>query len=470
MRSMNMATIREFLPNLMSRDAPIRLWRLVDESSVHKTGEVKFCGGNAATILQDMGVWYYRDEVKVLIDQMEKRPELVVPLRPPKLDKINEMYQKSIENLNNSSSKNEQYVLARESVLEAYNEILSYYDEHKINLLISASDRAELGSNCEVFKEFASAIQGYVCLQQIYLNDFQNSIKMLDKFKSMGGDKSWYDLKRSLILLHERKFELAENLSRSVFEKAKADGNQKMIARALLMLGIIDRMNENYENSIHKLDQAKSIFVDLADEYHQGTSYANLGMAYRMIGKYTEAINKYNRAINIFHNDDYLIACVRGRRGTAYRMQKNYQKSIEDYNYALEKFRMYGDLMREGMVLTELGTTYLILGEWDSAIDSYESATKIFNRKDLLHSTTSISRLGLSIYSQGLAYLMQGNWDKAIEILHPAINDFKFSDNYTLSLFYSGLGIAYRMKDVPYQAKMYFTKSFEIIKEMLSVL
>jgi hypothetical protein len=96
LRSMNMATIREFLPNLMSSDAPIRLWRLIDESSIHKTEEVKFCGGNAATILQDLGVWYYRDDMKLLMDQMEKRPELVVPLRPPKLDKINKISGKAL--------------------------------------------------------------------------------------------------------------------------------------------------------------------------------------------------------------------------------------------------------------------------------------------------------------------------------------------------------------------------------------
>jgi tetratricopeptide (TPR) repeat protein len=457
LRSIEMSTVREFLSGMIPDIYAVKLWKIIDEANanIRAPDKIKFCAGNSAAILQDLGKWYNREEVKDLWNQLQSRPEMVFPLRPAKLNRIEAELQKigfyaernDLSNILSSSS---------------YEVVKKSYDSLIKKDLASASKLAKKAyiKNKKI-KELNLSIQAYIALEMMYRNNFNEAEKYLKEYLNSEGSGLWYNLKMSFIRIQQKRMQEAKNLAENSLSVSNETNNLQMKARSLQVLGIIERLNENFDKSIEYLKLALDMFVDLDDKYHQATTLANLGIAHRMIGSFNEAINFYDESHYIFTStlkDNYLGACVEARKASALRMLNENRKALDGYERALAVFKLHDDDLRQGIVLSEFGTTYLIEGNWESAIDCYDESISILTKLTNSNVYSAYSRLGLAYYSKGLAYLMQGQWEGAVGPFLKALDSFE-GDNFNLCLTYSAIGIAYRMSDNPLNAKIFLSKA-----------
>jgi tetratricopeptide (TPR) repeat protein len=495
LRSLDMKTVRELLSGMMSEGAPIRLWRVIDETSDKSSNEVGFCGGNAATLLQDLGVWHsptYED-MPNLLEGMLNQPESIFPARPANIIKMEQELKKlgivkfsKNESIEIKPSENS-YVQA----IEAYQAAKENHLEAASNLAISS---AKINPNLRLFN---LSSQAYVGLQALYLNDIKGAEKYLKRYLKCGGNPIWYHLKLSLVRLHERRIEEAIEEAKIVLRDSGFIDCSKLEAlemfgfdsysnyeqlhnrcrssieilqgRALLLLGILERVDTEYDESIDLCLKALDIFVRQGDIHHEGVTLAHIAIAYRMKGDFDEAQNNFSSSFSIFARiaDRYRMACVQARRGTVYRFQGDYEKAINDYLPAIETFKSLGESLLVGIVLKELGTTNLILGKWAEAIDNYKNALDIFQDHAVSDNPEADSRVGLTLYSLGFAFLMQGRWSESIEVFQKALGIFvDRNDVYNTSLTLSSIGSAFRMMDARSGASIYLRRALDIVNKL----
>lgn len=451
LRTSRMRAVRQFMVGMMAEDAPGRLWRIIDYTKGQPASDSGFCGGNAAILLQNLGSRrpHPYEDIIDLLEVMQRSPESVFPPRPATTRMMNKELEK-IQEL-------PEYQRAR----EIYDICL---DENRLK---EASEFAEkMLRDYPGCKDFCLSVQAYAGLQSLYRNKFEEAERYFRKYLNLGGYELWYNLKMGLVRLHQGKLDESRTLANDVLSESLGS-DRKMEGRALLLLGILDRMDRIYIDAINKFEQACSTFIQAGDRYHEGTTLANIGIAYRMDGQFDKALENYDRSFKIFLelNDIYRQGCVQARRGTVYRLMNKFDESIEDYKEAIGIFDRVDDDLRKGIVLRELGTTYLITGHWNDAIKSYNQALVIFRDSKVSKNPETPLRTGLTLYSLGLAYLMQGKWDQAIEEFKVAIDlSRNRGASWNLSLALSGIGSAYRMKDEHKKALPPLTEALEIVR------
>jgi len=455
LKDAKMSAIRTFLSAMVSKDAPGLLWRIIDESSGKTVEEVNFSAGNAAILLKDKRIWRPSpyDDITELLDNLLIPQESVFPPAPAEIIHVEKALQKVGIIIKNG-------IIKKRPLGEIYENAIQTYNLLKKGNLKEASNLADqIGAIEAKFWDLCSEVNGFAGIQSLFLGSLDDSNNYFEKYTKYGGSELWANLKIAEVFLHKASREeligkdnstymaKAEEIAKDVLIKSSQYGKLEMEGRAILFLGILDRVNLRFNDSVLNCEKALDIFINNHDNKRSGMALANMGFALRMNGDYPEAILKYDKAYDIFRlaNDTYRMACDQARRASAYRMLKEYDKAIRDYKESIEFFRNTDDF-REAVILRELGTTYLILGRWNEAIKNYDNAISIFNKGINLNFDEVVTRKGQTHYSKGLALLMQGKWQESIQEFNESLDIFKTrnDDNY-ICLAYSSLGIAMRM-------------------------
>lgn len=467
-----LATIREFLMNMTADDAPGTLWRILDESSDKPQNEAKFCGGNASIMLQDLGIWRpspYRD-ITNLLEQMLMPQEYVFPPSPAKMDQLEKNLLVLGYDISTNKFKKGQSDNPLNFALKAYNLI----KEGKLEESCSIIEITR--TNYPKLRDFYLSLVSYAGIQSLYIGKLNESERYFSEYEKVGGNRNWSGLKINEVRLHSishrgitlRDSKLIQGVRHSI-EKIKQDsiniGDTLNEAKSFLFLGIIDRLETRYEESINNLRKARELFIRERNISRIGVSSANIAFTYRLMGNYDDAISNYNIAIKNFEEgkDAYRIACARARRGGAFRALKHFDKAIEDYEAALAIIRDQDDFQK-AVVLKELGTTYLRMGRWNEAIENYNEALTYFSNINNIHIEGLNSRKGQTFYSLGLAYLMQAKWAESLEHFKNALSIFEERfDNYNISLAQSSIGIALKMLNLDKDALFHFNKALDVV-------
>lgn len=468
-----LATVREFLMKMIAEDAPGTLWRVIDDTSDKPLNRVKFCGGNAAIILQDIGVWKplpYND-IADLLERMLIPQEYVFPPSPAKIDNI----EKALASLGYNAKTGKTKKKLDDSLncsIEAYLLLKGGKIEEACNLVENNL------LNYPKLKNFYIALMSYAGIQSLYLGNLDQAKQYFREFVKVGGNKHWGCLKVNEVNLHGASHKSkVENINSVLISKVRNNteniyqdsiefGDTPNEAKSLLFLGILDRLEHRHNESIDNFKKSRELFIRERDISRVGVSSANMAFTYRLMGNYDDAISNYNKAIKIFedNNDVYRIACAKARRGSAYRALKHFDKAIDDYLSAISIFQGQ-DEFRKAVVLRELGTTYLILGRWNEAILNYDLALSYFNNTDIEHIDELISRKGQTLYSLGLAYLMQTKWESSLEHFRKSLEIFRErQDSYNISLALSSIGIALRMMNFDSAALDHLNEALNVIK------
>jgi tetratricopeptide (TPR) repeat protein len=465
-----LAAIREFLMNMIADDAPGTLWRILDEASDMPLNKANFCGGNSAIMLQDLGIWKpspYRN-ISDLLEQVLIPQEYVFPPSPAKNDDLG----KALLALGYDEGTSPAHLNDPLSIAVIANNLLK---EGKLEAACKMIESNK--ANYPKLKNFYLALLSYAGVQSLYIGKLKDSERYFIDFGNAGGNRNWSSLKINEVYLHSlnhrslsnKDLELINNV-RSNIGKIKKDSNDigdtLNEAKSFLFLGIIDRLESHYRESIYNLRKAKELFIREGDIRRVGVASANIAFTYRLMGNYEDAISNYDIAIKNFEDskDLYRVACAKARRGSARRGTKDYEKAIEDYIESIAIFNVL-DTFSNAVVLKELGTTYLRLGRWNDAVENFNKAITYFNNFGNINSNELNSRKGQTCYSLGLAYLMQAKWKASLKHFEEALLIFeKRNDTYNISLALSSLGIARRMMNDDEYALKYLHRALNIIK------
>ncbi|MDY6917775.1 MAG: tetratricopeptide repeat protein [Chloroflexota bacterium] len=161
-------------------------------------------------------------------------------------------------------------------------------------------------------------------------------------------------------------------------------------------------------------------------------AYAGLGNAYDRYGEFEDAVDWYDKALDheteiLEHWGEEALANIFYSRGRAYQRVEDY-RAIDDYETALEWSPNHD------YTLSHLAAVYVVLGEYEDAIDMYNQSVAVKESKPALGMWDYHSWEG-----RGLCYYYMGEYDEAIQDFEEAL-DIAY---WPLPDAYLGLGMTY---------------------------
>ncbi len=467
-KNVDMQIVRENLLELLSINALTYLRNAITPLDRSRSEETNYFISNIEIILQDIGAvrpFRYIDTVQLI-----KMPETLIPPKPAGIDKMVAALRQSGIFVNWDSSLQEK----KEINIPGYHEAIeSFIMVQKDQTLDEALDiaRSALSLNSGL-RDYCLAVHAFAGLQALYLRKFNDAKRYFDLYFNIGGNESWYHLKLGLVNLYSGDIDVARDQATLV----TSSDDFRMKGRAYLLLGILDRNDNNHNEAIAKYKDALEIFYNIGDRYHAGMTLANLGITYRLKNEIENSLACYKEALSIFGDKGeykYRKACVLARLGTLYRIMQNYDNSLLNYQESIAIFRDFEDEIRVGLVFKEIGITYLLVGRMEDAIDNNNMALQIFEKyensyitKDLRDHEGIYSRKGQVTYNLGLAYFMQGKWNEAERYFRSSLRIFhEVKDSIHTCMSLISLGSALRMKDEYKAAYIVLNEALDIIRE-----
>lgn len=133
---------------------------------------------------------------------------------------------------------------------------------------------------------------------------------------------------------------------------------------------------------------------------------------------------------------------------------------------ALVSARKMHNEKEEAKAFQNLGTSYIILGNYDDAIKYFNLSEKILSGLD--QNDKAIKEILAKVFgSKGIVYSEQNNYAKALENDFKAMKLYEGTDNKVqLSKIYNNIGVIYDSIDDDIKALNYYLKAYKIQKEI----
>lgn len=471
-KNVDMQAVRENLLELLSINALNHLRNTITHINRSRSEETNYFNTNIEIILQEIGsvrLFRYIDAVQLI-----KMPETLIPPKPAGIDKMVAALRQSGILIDLDSSIRKDKKISIPGYNEVINSFIMVQKDQKLDEALNVA-RSALSLNSELL-DFCLAIHAYAGLQALYLRKFSDAKRYFDIYFDIGGNESWYHLKLGLVNLYSGNIDAARDQATLVV----SSDDLRMKGRAYLLLGILERYNNCYNEAIEKYRDALEIFYKIGDRYHAGMTLANLGITYRLKNEIENALACYKEALSIFGDKGeykYRKACVLARLGTLYRIMRSYDNSLLNYRESINIFRDFEDEIRVGWVLKEIGITYLLVGRMEDAIENNNMALQIFEKYENSHVTKDAkddegihSRKGQVTYNLGLAYFMLGKWSDAERYFRSSLRIFhEVEDSSHTCMSLISLGSALRMKDEYKEAYKVLNEALDIIRDTSDV-
>ncbi|MEP0265735.1 tetratricopeptide repeat protein [Dokdonia sp.] len=146
-------------------------------------------------------------------------------------------------------------------------------------------------------------------------------------------------------------------------------------------------------------------------------------------------------------------------------------KVLEYGTKALELSQKNGYQIEEGIAYLNIGTAYIILGDYQKALDHFVWAKAIF--EGMTPSDASKEKVDQGIArtygSMGIVFSEQSNYAKALQYYLKSATIYEaLKDEGQSSKIYNNIGVVYKSQSLDNKALTYFIKSQEIQKKMQS--
>ncbi|MHA1212339.1 MAG: tetratricopeptide repeat protein [Candidatus Heimdallarchaeota archaeon] len=174
------------------------------------------------------------------------------------------------------------------------------------------------------------------------------------------------------------------------------------------------------EKLIGTLEETKEILLVKAQLLYQK------GLFFSIKSEFDESLKLYNLALEIYENQqaerykaDILLDIGRNYRYTGKR-----EKAMEIFKQVLIMSDGFGDISLKALVLNEIGTINLHLGDLYEALLNYKESLDFYKRMG--GSTTAIGKVTLNI---GVVNEFLGNLAEALSLYEESLSIFKISKN-----------------------------------------
>ncbi|MHA1650814.1 MAG: tetratricopeptide repeat protein [Candidatus Helarchaeota archaeon] len=242
----------------------------------------------------------------------------------------------------------------------------------------------------------------------------------------------------------------------------RADSVQKAVK--ILREGILLTEEGKSIKAIPKLKKSLQLLQETKNEEMLALCYSFLGLAYRNEKQYNEALQEFNNFLKIITelNDNFGIAQAYLDIGLTLSLQKKYDESI---NMMMKSLHIIQNQLKdkdlEVTVLANLGGTYLLKGDLDSALSFYKIGIKIANITDFIEGSSECYRGLAEIHAK------KGNLKEAETYYHKSLGLFRLlGDKRSESDLLLQLGVLYSQLGLYNDALFYFKQALKLKKQL----
>jgi serine phosphatase RsbU (regulator of sigma subunit) len=174
-------------------------------------------------------------------------------------------------------------------------------------------------------------------------------------------------------------------------------------------------------------------------------------------GVYSAALEHYLNAARIYDDLDYIWGQINTYNNLAilYGSLEEYEKDVEYCQYTVDKILESGDSSKLGAALGNLGTAYMLLEDFDLAIQTLDKSI-------LLEADKSPEVLGKAYYKMGETYAEMGNNKVALDYLLKSHELYLQTESpYILFYSHNKLGEIYLELGDEQKAEMHLLKAYE---------
>ncbi len=243
-------------------------------------------------------------------------------------------------------------------------------------------------------------------------------------------NKEWLadvSIEKGKIYAGEGRHDEAEQLFLEAWQVYKENGNNLKLVNVLNGLGIINRRQGEYLESVKYLEYATTYFSDSIDARSKGGILSNLSNSYSRINKFSLAYEKLFEGTKYYEESGFTrgIGLNYGNLGLLYKTQKDYDNAKIYYHKSLDILEKEGDLRGQANAYSNLANLHTLMEEQEKALEYHQKQLEIVRQ---MGSGERIFATQLSIIS---SYIDMGDYQKAdMELLTLAPQKDQFSKRY----------------------------------------
>lgn len=188
------------------------------------------------------------------------------------------------------------------------------------------------------------------------------------------------------------------------------------------------------------------------------------GGIYRLKGESDTAMYFYEQAkeLALKLNDSILLATNSGNMGNVFVQKKDYKKATQYFYNALKIYRNAEYTKGESHMLTSLGSVYLIIQNYDLALEHYEKALSLIKNRGYEDRRTAVIyiNIGWTNFEKQQFKEAKTYYEKALKILEVT------NDKFFIANCYSTLARIHLKLNELNRSKSYAEKYISISKEL----
>lgn len=149
-------------------------------------------------------------------------------------------------------------------------------------------------------------------------------------------------------------------------------------------MGIVYRLNNEYEKAIHLLEEIINIRKQQNNFERLTGAYANLGNVYYEMNDFAKALSYYNKGLDVaktHHQKDKILVLLTNI-GASYKAGGLNDLAIKSFNEGLELNKEIKDRQQQGALYLNIATIYDQRGLYPEAYKFYKYAYKIFKEEN----------------------------------------------------------------------------------------
>jgi tetratricopeptide (TPR) repeat protein/transcriptional regulator with XRE-family HTH domain len=208
-------------------------------------------------------------------------------------------------------------------------------------------------------------------------------------------------------------------LNHAAVEAARSVDKQQAEARALIDLGEMQYLTDDYLNAQASLVRALRICADVGDRPGQADALRELGAVHLAKGDHDAAVANLARAQELYMSLGNKPGEAETLRelGTVQQVCGKDTEAMASLEQALELFRSLDDRLGEAEALSDIGAVQLARGDLSGAADSHLRALDLFQLLgDRLGEANALTDLGTVQHLSGQAGQSQATLDRALQI------------------------------------------------------
>jgi len=188
------------------------------------------------------------------------------------------------------------------------------------------------------------------------------------------------------------------DLAKAVFYYGKAadcfarEGDHTGLAHVLGNLGSAYRRSGEWDKAVEHCYKSLKTFEEKGDDLGIAQMTGSLGRIYADMGEQELAARYFEKSLSDFQRlgDKRSAAWVQDRLGRIAGEKKDWDRALCYFHQALSLFQELGQESSQGLVLANIGSLYLQMGEADAAREPLERATLLISRQMKPHYQNSL--------------------------------------------------------------------------------